>query len=185
MHICCCCVCGKHFCGHGSTTPAHRHAVEEGHFVFCHLTAGTFHCLPDDYQIHDASLNDIRDALHPTFTPQQIATIDQNTELSRDLFGHQYLPGFVGLNNLSKTDCINAVVQALAHVRPLRDFFLSKKHSDNLFQPTNTSNNNNNKTVQSSSSSSATAAVAALQQKYRQSLHVTQCFGEVVRQIVE
>jgi len=73
----------------------------------------------------EPSLQDIRLALHPTFTTNQVRELDaQNTELVRDLFGRRYLPGYVGLNNLNKTDYLNCVVQALAHVRPLRDFFL-------------------------------------------------------------
>lgn len=32
--------------------------------------------------------------------------------------------GFIGLNNLKNTDYINVVVQALAHIPPLRNFFL-------------------------------------------------------------
>jgi U4/U6.U5 tri-snRNP-associated protein 2 len=46
------------------------------------------------------------------------------------LFGRRYLPGFVGLNNLNKTDCVNATVQALAHVPLLRDYFLNQTHLD-------------------------------------------------------
>ena len=42
----------------------------------------------------------------------------------RSIDGESFLPGFVGLNNLSATDYINVVVQALAHVRVLRDYFL-------------------------------------------------------------
>lgn len=34
------------------------------------------------------------------------------------------LAGFIGLNNLKNTDYINVVVQALAHIPPLRNFFL-------------------------------------------------------------
>jgi U4/U6.U5 tri-snRNP-associated protein 2 len=97
-----------------------------------HLEKGTFHCLPDDYTIHDASLNDIRAALQPTFTSEQIQSLDGNSEPSRDLFGRRYLPGFVGLSNLNKTDGINCVVQALAHVRPLRNYFLSQSNHNTL-----------------------------------------------------
>jgi len=157
-HIYACLVCGKYFRGRGSSTPAYTHAVEESHFVFCHLSKGTFHCLPDDYEIQDPSLQDIRDALHPTFTKAEIAKLDSNTELARDLFGRMYLPGFVGLNNHHKTDGINAVVQALAHVRPLRDFFLGKHHDDHLSD-------------------------ASQQQKHRSSYDVTRCFGELVRKL--
>lgn len=124
-HIYACLVCGKFFRGKGKQTPAYTHAVEEGHFVFVHLTKGTFHCLPDDYEIkNEPSLNDISEALHPKFTKAEVEKLDENQELARDLFGRRYLPGFVGLNNLNKTDYLNAVLQALAHVRPLRDFFL-------------------------------------------------------------
>jgi U4/U6.U5 tri-snRNP-associated protein 2 len=115
--------------------------------------------LPDDYEIKDASL--VAFAPHPTF-PTELASIDSNTDLSRDLFGRRYLPGFVGLNNLNKTDCVNAVVQALAHVRPLRDFFLSQSDHTTVIAST--------KKVGVATSSS-----------HRLSQQVAHCFGEVVR----
>ncbi|GKY96181.1 hypothetical protein MPSEU_000578000 [Mayamaea pseudoterrestris] len=118
-----CLVCGKYLRGRGPQTPACIHAVEDSHYVFVHLEKGTFHCLPDDYVIHDSSLNDIRAALHPSFSTEQVKHID-STESSQDLFGRQYLPGFIGISNLNKTDGINCVVQTLAHVPPLRDYFL-------------------------------------------------------------
>eukprot|EP00536_Pseudo-nitzschia_multiseries_P006368 jgi/Psemu1/255329/estExt_Genewise1Plus.C_1340031 len=129
-HVYACLVCGKFFRGKGKHTPAYTHAVDEGHFVFIHLTKGTFHCLPDDYEIKDTSLTDVSAALHPTFTEDEIQKLDTNTGLARDLFGRRYLPGFVGLNNLHKTDYINSTIQALAHVRPLRDYFLRLGHRD-------------------------------------------------------
>lgn len=123
-HVYGCLVCGKFFRGKGKQTPAYLHSVNDNHSVFVHLQRGTFHCLPEDYVIRDPSLRDISDALHPTFTRDDVRRLDSNRGLARDLFGRRYLPGFVGLNNLNKTDYINATVQALAHVRPLRDFFL-------------------------------------------------------------
>ena len=128
-HIYGCLVCGKFLRGRGKKTPAYTHSVEEGHFIFIHLQKGTFHCLPDDYLVHDTSLSDIAAALHPTFQQDQIVNIDARHDLNRDLFGRRYLPGFVGLNNLQKTDYVNATVQALAHVKPLRDFFLQNNHN--------------------------------------------------------
>lgn len=127
-HVYGCLVCGKFFRGRGKQTPAYTHSLDEAHFLFVHLQKGTFHCLPDDYQVHDASLQDISAALHPSFTLNEIAQLDSNTGLARDLFGRRYLPGFVGLNNLHKTDCINSTVQALAHVTPLRNYFLRRTH---------------------------------------------------------
>lgn len=118
--------------------------------------------MPDDYEIIDPSLADISAALHPTFTAEDIARLDDaNAGLARDLFGRRYLPGFVGLNNLNKTDGVNAIVQALAHVQPLRDFFLQLTHKD-IFLPRN------------KASSSSTP--------HRMS-HLVQCFGELVRKL--
>jgi U4/U6.U5 tri-snRNP-associated protein 2 len=158
-HVYGCLVCGKFFRGRGRQTPAYTHSVDEGHFVFVHLTKGTFHCLPDDYEIKDASLDDISAALHPTFTLQDIAIIDSNTGLARDLFGRRYLPGYVGLNNLNKTDCVNATIQALAHVKPLRDFFLSRTHKDIMIPSKNKK-----------------------KPPHRMS-HLAQCFGELIRKM--
>ena len=131
-HIYGCLICGTFLRGKGKQTPAYLHSVNENHNVFIHLQKGTFWCLPDDYEIVDASLNDIKYAFKPTFTNHEIETIDEQTSLSRDLFGKRYLPGYVGLNNLNKTDFINATLQALAHVKPLRNFFL-KCGSDEPF----------------------------------------------------
>jgi len=164
QHVYACLVCGKFFRGRGRHTPAYTHSVDEGHYVFVNLFRGTFHCLPDDYEIHDKSLSDISAALHPTFTRQEVSQIDTNTGLARDLFGRRYLPGYVGLNNLHKTDCVNAIVQALVHVRPLRDFFLNRTHQEITIL-----NNNNHKKKNS-------------KPPHRMS-HLVQCFGELVRKI--
>jgi len=119
-----CLVCGTFFRGRGKQTPAYLHSVNEGHAVFLHLTQGTFYCLPENYEIKDSSLDDIREAFKPLYSDEKIDSLDQQTNLGRDLFGRRYLPGFVGLNNLNKTDCMNATLQALAHVKSLRNFFL-------------------------------------------------------------
>eukprot|EP00953_Heterococcus_sp_UTEX-ZZ885_P010443 6096-Heterococcus_DN1.PRE.3 len=75
-------------------------------------------------QVVDSSLDSIKRALDPSFTPDAIAALDSNTTLARDQYGVAYLPGFVGLNNLTCTDYVNVTLHALAHVPPLRDFFL-------------------------------------------------------------
>mmetsp|Transcript_45798 Transcript_45798/g.111652 ORF Transcript_45798/g.111652 Transcript_45798/m.111652 type:complete len:589 (+) Transcript_45798:57-1823(+) len=175
-HVYGCLVCGKFFRGRGKQTPAYTHSVDEGHFVYVHLTKGTFYCLPDDYVIDDPSLADISAAIHPTYTNDEIQTIDQNTGLSRDLFGRRYLPGYVGLNNLNKTDYINVAVQALAHVKPLRNFFLRLTHRDMYATPINSkagvttlANNKHKKNKK-------------IKPPHRMS-DLVLCFGELVRKI--
>lgn len=123
-HVYACLVCGKYFEGRGRHTPAYTHALQAEHHVFISLSDGRVWCLPDGYEVTDASLADIKYALDPRFLPAQLASLDTSSRLSRDMQGVPYLPGFVGLNNLRKSDYANAVVQALAHVPPLRDFFL-------------------------------------------------------------
>ena len=62
--------------------------------------------------------------LHPTFTPSQVSLLDKNTKYAYDLNNKKYLPGFVGLNNIKANDYVNVIIQALAHIPPLRDFFI-------------------------------------------------------------
>lgn len=90
------------------------------------LDTANVYILPDGYQVDSPALSDLKYLLHPTYTPRQIRRLDApDVRPSLDLQGRAYYPGFVGLNNVGANDYINVVVQALAHVSPLRDFFLS------------------------------------------------------------
>lgn len=81
--------------------------------------------LPDNYKVNDIALADIKYLLLPTYSEQHIKRLDApDGRESFDLSANTYLPGFVGLNNLGANDYMNVVIQALAHVRPLRNFFL-------------------------------------------------------------
>ena len=123
-----CLVCGKFFQGRGPKTHAYTHATLCGHHMFAHLDTCKIYCLPDNYEVVDSSLDDVIRCLKPSFTPERISQLDQVATLARDVHGVAYLPGFCGLNNLKKTDYINVVVHQLAHVRPLRDFFLDPRN---------------------------------------------------------
>ncbi|CCI39403.1 unnamed protein product [Albugo candida] len=104
-----CLVCGKYFKGRGKSTHAFTHSVQASHHVFINLQNDRIFCLPDNYEVVDQSLKSIKDALRPTFTPDVIKTLDQNRVLAQDAFGVSYLPGFIGLNNLKRTDYISVV----------------------------------------------------------------------------
>jgi U4/U6.U5 tri-snRNP-associated protein 2 len=119
-----CLICGKYFEGRGKNTPAYTHSLQLNHYVFMNLESGRSYCLPDSYEIIDSSLDDIRKCLHPDYQVSEVAKLDQNTALSRDIHGVSYLPGFIGLNNLNRTDDINVVLHLLSHISPFRDFFL-------------------------------------------------------------
>ena len=119
-----CCVCGVMFQGRGLNTHAYTHSVHSDHHVFINTKTEKFYCLPDNYEIKDASLRDIRNALNPRFDSSCKANMDNNNTLSKSIAGVPYLPGFVGMNNLKCTDYVNATIHALAHVSPLRNHFL-------------------------------------------------------------
>lgn len=135
QNVYCCLVCGNYFHGKGKTTPAYLHSVNADHHVFIHLTHDRIYCLPDNYEVHDNSLQSIKDALRPTFSKVAIQKLDSNRTLAQDVFGVSYLPGFIGMNNLSRTDYVNVVIQGLTHVAPLRDYFLMESNYMNTVPP--------------------------------------------------
>lgn len=103
--------------------------------MFINLQTCRIYCLPDNYEVVDSSLDDVVRCLQPKFAPKRVEALDATATLARDVHGVAYLPGFCGLNNLKQTDYINVVVHALAHVRPLRDFFLDPANYANSASP--------------------------------------------------
>ena len=93
----------------------------------CILRSLKVYCLPEDYEVHDNSLNDVGAVLKPTFTPDQIEVLDEKSLVNIDLSGKRYVPGFLGLNNIKANDYANVVVHAFVHVPPLRNFLLDEK----------------------------------------------------------
>ena len=143
----CCLTCGHFFAGRGPKTPAYTHALErENHFVFMHLENGRAFCLPDNYEIFDASLEDVRKVLFPRFTSEEIKRLEKEAIWSKALDGTEYLVGVVGLNRVENAKGVNSIVQSLARVEKLRAHFLSASliRSDG-----NNNNKNENDTLQS------------------------------------
>ncbi|KAM0748779.1 cysteine proteinase [Meredithblackwellia eburnea MCA 4105] len=123
-HIYACLCDGKFFTGRGKSSPAYRHAVGEDHHVFINLTTQKVYVLPDSYEVLDPSLDDIKYLLFPIFTPALLSKIDLTPSPSYDLSLRPYYPGFVGLQNIKNNSWMNAILHSLAHVLPLRDYFL-------------------------------------------------------------
>ena len=107
------------------------------------------YCLPDNYEVSDRSLDDIRHVLNPSFSSEevgpegisqvrliihaqpnltaplftstpQIPRLDVDVKWARALDGTEYMPGLVGLNNMRANDYANVVVHILARVAPVR-----------------------------------------------------------------
>ncbi|KAI7181182.1 hypothetical protein D0869_14642 [Hortaea werneckii] len=136
INIYACLVCGKYFAGRGPKTPAYFHALEIGHHVYIHMETKKVYVLPEGYEVKNKSLDDIKYVVDPKFSPEEVKSIDrrkpgeeEGSRESWDLWGKKYVPGFVGMNNIKANDYLNVVVQALAHVPPLRNFFLLEDFS--------------------------------------------------------
>ena len=60
INVYACLVCGKYFQGRGKSTHAYFHSLEQNHHVFINLKSQKIYCLPDNYEVDDVSLNDIK-----------------------------------------------------------------------------------------------------------------------------
>lgn len=122
FNIYACLVCGRYYQGRSCGTKAYLHSLEEDHHVFLNLQTGLFYCLPDNYEVVDASLGDILRLLDPPFAEETIAKLDTEAHFVRGIDGGDYLPGVVGLTG--GLSALNAVIQSLVRIPPLRNFFL-------------------------------------------------------------
>ncbi|KAL5050375.1 hypothetical protein BDW71DRAFT_173734 [Aspergillus fruticulosus] len=124
INVYACLVCGKYFQGRGPKSHAYFHALEVSHHVFVNMGSKKVYVLPEGYEVKNKSLDDIKYVVDPYYTKDEVAKLDKEVTDAFDLSGKRYRPGFVGMNNIKANDYLNVVVQALAHVLPIRNYFL-------------------------------------------------------------
>lgn len=124
INVYACLVCGKYYQGRGPKSQAYFHALEEGHHVYVNMETKKVYVLPEGYEVKSKSLEDIKFVVDPRMNKQEVARLDKEPKVSWDLSNREYIPGFVGMNNIKANDYFNAVIQALAHVVPLRNYFM-------------------------------------------------------------
>ncbi|KAJ6172001.1 cysteine proteinase [Penicillium chermesinum] len=124
INVYACLVCGKYFQGRGPKSHAYFHALDVAHHVFINLSTRKVYVLPEGYEVQSKSLDDIKYVVDPHFSKEQVAKLDKEVPNARDIAGTPYRPGYVGMNNIKANDYLNVVVQLLAHVAPVRNFFL-------------------------------------------------------------
>ncbi|KAJ5673804.1 cysteine proteinase [Penicillium macrosclerotiorum] len=127
INVYACLVCGKYFQGRGPKSHAYFHALEIGHHPFINMGTKKVYVLPEGYEVKSKSLEDIKYVVDPHFTKDEVMKLDKEVHDAWDLSGSRYRPGFVGMNNIKANDYLNVVVQLLAHVHPIRNFFLLHK----------------------------------------------------------
>lgn len=132
VNVYCCLVCGKYFQGRSQSSPAYLHALDNDHHVFINLETEKFFILPDNYELKAPLaleyLKDIKDYLNPKYDENEISLL---TGKCLDLEKKPYSVGFVGLNALS-SDSANVILQLIAHITPIRDFYLLKSDNEVL-----------------------------------------------------
>lgn len=124
INVYACLVCGKYYQGRGPKSQAYFHALDEGHHVYVNMETKKVYVLPEGYEVKSKSLEDIKYVVDPRFPKEEVAKLDKEQKTAWDLAGRKYNPGFVGMNNIKANDYFNVVVHALAHVPPLRNFFM-------------------------------------------------------------
>ncbi|CAO1633773.1 unnamed protein product [Sympodiomycopsis kandeliae] len=174
INIYACLVCGKYYQGRGKSSNAYFHAINQGHRVYMNLEDAKVYILPDNYEVDSPSLSDIKYLLQPTYTSRQIRQLDaSDAHPSFDLQGKAYWPGFVGLNNVGENDYMNVIIQALAHVTPLRNYLLSGS-----LRP-----EDSGKAAKSTSTSANAARPVASNQSLANSSELVRRFASLIRKL--
>lgn len=124
-NVYCCLVCGKYYLGRGPQSNANLHSMLHGHYVFINLETAKFYCLPENYEIIDNSLADIKYNLRPTYTKAEVSDICRSVIHAKALDGSDFIPGLIGLNDINgATDYANVIIQLICLITPVRNFFL-------------------------------------------------------------
>ena len=146
INVYACLVCGKYYQGRGPKSHAYFHALEVGHHVYVNMQTKRFFVLPEGYEVKSRSLEDIRFVVDPRLSREEVIKLDREGMDAWDLSGKKYRPGeeqrtcsgntqrlisvgFVGMNNIKENDYFNAIIQAMAHISPLRNFFMLEDFS--------------------------------------------------------
>lgn len=134
INVYACLVCGRYFQGRGTKSHAYFHALDEDHHVYINLETQKVYVLPEGYEVKSKALDDIKYVADPRYTKKEVMELDRSgagagRAKSWTLGGKEYVPGFVGMNNIKENDYLNVVVQALSHVAPLRNYLLLEDFS--------------------------------------------------------
>ena len=124
INVYACLVCGKYYQGRGPKSQAYFHALEEGHHVYINMESKSVYVLPEGYEVKTRSLEDIKFVVDPRLSKDEVMRLDKGHKTEWDLVGREYTPGFVGINNIKANDYFNVITHALAHVTPLRNYFM-------------------------------------------------------------
>lgn len=134
INVYACLVCGRYFQGRGPKSHAYFHALDEDHHVYINMETKKVYVLPEGYEVQNKSLEDIKYVVDPRFSQDEVMKLDKVPVECTDLSNKRYRPGYIGMNNIKANDYLNVVVQTLAHIPPMRNFFLLHQFPSNSAQ---------------------------------------------------
>lgn len=129
INVYACLVCGKYFQGRGPKSHAYFHALEANHHVYINMQTQKVYVLPENYEVRNKSLDDIKFVSDPKYTKDEVRSLDRQAQIAWALGAKQYTPGFVGMNNIKENDYFNVVVQALSHIPMIRNYLMQEDFS--------------------------------------------------------
>lgn len=130
LNVYACLICGKYYQGRGLKSPAYTHALDKAHPVFINLDNRKVFVLPEGYEVHNSSLDDIRFQVDPYLPKEEVVKLARDPATYRDISDKTYVPGLLGLNNIKQNDYLNVDCLALSHVRMLREYLMLADLSD-------------------------------------------------------
>ena len=129
INVYACLICGKYFQGRGPQSHAYFHALDIDHHVYVNMQTKKVYVLPEGYEVMGKSLDDIKFVVDPRLAKDEVLRLDKEPKDAFDINGRKYHPGFVGMNNIKANDYFNVIIQALAHVLPVRNYFMLEDFS--------------------------------------------------------
>ncbi|GMM38375.1 mRNA splicing protein [Saccharomycopsis crataegensis] len=135
INVYCCLTCGRFFQGKSKNSFAYKHSVDNAtHKLFINLQNGKVFCLPENFEVDPQRkndlLNDIRNLISPKYSKDQLQSqlYDPSNCVAFDLVNrNQYKIGFLGLsiiNNNSRNNFQSVILQLIAHLPKIRDWYL-------------------------------------------------------------
>lgn len=129
-----CLQCGKYFQGRSQQSPAFQHSIISRtenlpHNLFVNLETRKFYWLPGNTKVDIEGirlLTRLQHCIKPSFSKDVIKTFPL---LCHDIIDkEEYINGFIGINGNNhsslKTDHISVILLLIAHINPIRDYFL-------------------------------------------------------------
>ncbi|CUS49625.1 LAQU0S24e00606g1_1 [Lachancea quebecensis] len=128
LNVYCCLVCGRYLQGRGEKTVAFLHSIQEDHHIFINFVTLKTYLLPEDREVQGVQLLEtIKFAISPKYTQEDLSMFPRKCF---DKSNTPYVNGYIGLNDVGENTQLSVVIQMIAHMTPLRDFFLLEPQAE-------------------------------------------------------